>query len=204
MTINNIVITFDDNDDGNDDDIFAEGFISIRRGAKDPGGLPKPLADLDDAEVAALDQKHRSIVNRKKSTRRRLEGTASNKLRKYLFSTYGAVTTRVNSGSWLDASGNTIAGADTGTSDILACVPIDIGGMRFGIYFAFEVKSLANSSDGSEAQKAFIARVLASGGSGAVVRTSLDVDAVIKAKREQMIAELRGFVDRVIGAKNQA
>jgi hypothetical protein len=187
------VIVFDDNDD----DIFADDFISARRGASKPGAMPKPLAELTEAEAAELSAKHRSIKTRKKSTRRRLEGTASNKLRDYLFKTYNAVTTRVNSGEWIDESGNTIRGAETGTSDILASVPIVIGNLRFGIYFAFEVKSIANRSDGSDAQKTFIARVKATGGYGAVVRTSLDVDAVIEEKRQAMIAELRSFVDRV-------
>jgi len=197
----NPVIDFTDD---NEDDIFADDFVSSRRGAKNPGALPKPLADLTEDEAAELGAKHRSIVNRKKSTRRQLEGKASAKLRTYLFKTYGAVTTRVNSGEWQDDSGNTIRGAETGTSDIIANVPIVIGGMRFGIYFAFEVKSVVNKSDGSDAQKAFIARVIGAGGAGAVVRTSLDVDAVINAKRELMIEDLRQFVDRVVTRKNQA
>jgi len=191
-------------DDNEEDDIFADTFVSARRGAKNPGALPKPLADLTEEEAAELGDKHRSIVNRKKSTRRRLEGKASNRLRSYLFKRYGAVTTRVNSGEWIADDGNTIRGAETGTSDIIASVPIDIGGMRFGIYFAFEVKSVVNKSDGTDHQKLFIARVKATGGYGAVVRTSLDVDAVIEAKRQAMIAELRGFVDRVVARKNDA
>jgi hypothetical protein len=205
MTItNNIVIEFNDDDSGDNADIFADGFISIRRGAKNPGELPKPLAELTEEEAAELGEKHRKIVNRKKSTRRRLEGTASNKLREYLFKTYKAVTTRVNSGEWLDSAGNTIRGAETGTSDILACVPINIGGFIFGIYFAFEVKSIANKSDGTDNQKVFIARVIGAGGAGAVVRTSLDVDAVIEAKRQAMIGDLRQLFDRFVKAQNDA
>lgn len=188
--------------DDNEDDLFADDFISKRRGARQPGELPKPLAELTEEEAAELGEKHRKIVNRKKSTRRRLEGTASNKLRDYLFKTYKAVTTRVNSGEWVDPNGNTIRGAETGTSDILACVPINIGGFIFGVYFAFEVKSIANKSAGSDAQKAFIARVIGAGGAGAVIRTSLDVDAVIEAKRQAMIEDLRQLFDRFVKAQN--
>lgn len=197
---NNVIDFTDDNED----DIFADNFVSKRHGATKPGALPKPLAELTEDEAAELGAKHRSIVNRKKSTRRRLEGKASNKLRDYLFKTYGAVTTRVNSGEWVDDAGNTIRGAKAGTSDIIASVPIDIGGMRFGIHFAFEVKSVVNKSDGTDEQKAFIARVKATGGYGAVVRTSLDVDAVIAEKRQAMIVELREFVNRIVTRKNEA
>lgn len=180
----------------NDDlDLFDDNFVSARIGAHNPKALPKALNDLTDAEVSALDTKHRSIRNRKKSTRRTLEGTASNKIRDHLFKHHKAITTRVNSGSWVDDAGNTIRGAEAGTSDILACVPITIGALTFGIYFAFEVKSIENSSSGTDLQKAFIARVLAAGGAGCVVRTILDVDAAIDAKRQQMIGALRKAIN---------
>lgn len=174
-----------------DTDLFDDNFVSKRSQSR--AELPKPLDELTVEEVADLDSKHRAIRNRKKSKRKKPENAQQNKIRDHLFKHYGAVTTRVNSGEWIDEAGNTIRGAVAGTSDVLACVPIRIGPMTFGIYFAFEVKSLENRSDGTPAQQKFIARVKACGGYGAVVRTTIDVDEVIAEKRQQMIDQLRGF-----------
>jgi hypothetical protein len=187
-----------------DDDIFADSFVSARPGAKLPQSLPKPLAELTEEEAAALGEKHRKIVNRKRSTKRQLEAKATNRIRNHLFKQYGAVTTRVNSGEWIDAAGNTIRGAKAGTSDVLASVPIVIGSLRFGIYFAFEVKSIENKVDGTDLQQIFIARVKATGAAGAVVRTVIDVEQAIQLKRQEMIADLRRFIAEYEAAKNSA
>lgn len=183
-------------DDG--PDLFDDDFISARRGAGREAKLPKALADLDEDEIAQLDNKHRAIRNRSKSTRRKPENKQQNSIRDHLFKHYGAVTTRVNSGEWIDEEGHTIRGAEAGTSDVLACVPIRIGALTLGIYFAFEVKSLENRSQGTDKQQHFIARVKANGGYGAIVRTVFDVDQVIATKRQNLIDELRAFVQLVI------
>lgn len=176
-----------------DDDLFADGW---RRA--NPTPLPKPLDELSEDEVTALNERHRKMIPRKRSTRRRLEGEATNKIRNHLFKHYGAVTTRVNSGSWKDDAGNTIAGAKAGTSDVLACVPIHItDDLVFGIFFAIEVKSIENNSDGTDPQKRFIARVRRAGGAGAVVRTVIDVDQAIAEQRQAMIDQLRAFIARL-------
>lgn len=186
---------------GDEPDLFDDDYIPARARTYT---LPPPLADQTEDEAEAMSARHRSIRNRKRSTRGKPENKQQNLIRDHLFKHYGAVTTRVNSGEWVDELGHTIRGAEAGTSDVLACVPIKIGALTFGIYFAFEVKALDNRSGGTPAQQKFIARVLSNGGCGAVVRTTVDVDEVIAAKRQQMIDDLRSFVQHIIDAHTVA
>lgn len=82
------------------------------------------------------------------------------------------VVTRANAGSWSDDSGRVIMGAKAGTSDKICLFP---GGVWVGI----ETKA---TTDQSEPQQRFQARVEALGGLYVLARSVADVRAALVAR----------------------
>lgn len=172
------------------DDIFSDDFVSQRSQST------KPLEDRIAADHSDNWRKRKPAGTRKNKKR---EAPVVNRIRDHLFKHYGAVTTRVNSGQWQDDAGNTIRGAEAGTSDILACVPIRFDGIALGVYIAFECKAPSNKAGASDAQQQFIDRVRRAGGFGFVVQTVLDVDDAIAQVAPVLRARLARYTGFVAG-----
>ena len=102
----------------------------------------------------------------KKPKRRNDEAKLQRECMKYLRK-IGWIATRVNAGTFR-VGDRRISGAETGTSDILAC-------SRTGKFCAIEVKTPTGKV--SEVQEHYMARVAECGGSVAVVRSMLDLEA---------------------------
>jgi len=118
--------------------------------------------------------------------RQKPETAISLAIRKHAYRVYGAVTTRANAGFWQDAEGNVIRGADAGTADLLMCIPMNVGGVRLGLYFGVEVKRPGQAL--RDNQSAFAERVRAAGGVAVVATCPADLDAAI-AQAAAILAE---------------
>lgn len=80
-----------------------------------------------------------------------------------------AINIRTNAGSWSDDNGHTIMGAKAGTSDKTCCLP-------GGVFCAIEAKATTQQT---EAQAKYQARVEALGGLYILARSAADVRAAL-------------------------
>jgi hypothetical protein len=77
---------------------------------------------------------------------------------------------------------------DPGQSDLHAIIPLVVNGFVFGIFAAFEVKAGANTA--TPLQEKYIANIKRRGGIAAVIKTVIDIDDAIAAKRTELVAAL--------------
>lgn len=172
-----------DNEDA--DDLFGEEYERQRaeRAARNP------FEGLTPEEIAALESQWEKPRRKSTTKRDKPEKRNQDRIWAHLVKTYGAMPRRVNSGQWRDPDGNMIMGAKAGTSDLIVLISFIIDErIRIGVYFAVETKS--NEGRATDAQIAFIERVLRMGGAACVARTPIDVDAAIDAWARSKASEL--------------
>lgn len=151
------------------DDLFSDA--AMQAAAERRQRTPKK-SDAELPDQWAKPRQKRSRTNNKP------EKLAQDRIWKHIIDVYGAVPRRINSGSWKTETGDFVAGAKAGTSDLIAelCIIID-DDVRIGVYLAIETKSMSGKP--TPAQTKFLERCRALGGIGVVARTTLDVDAAI-------------------------
>lgn len=163
-------------------DLFSDDYIGIRRKRYES-------ADQILEELVAEDSDKKAARHAKHTRKPRKEGPeakAQARLRVYLEKEYKARVLRTNAGFIRDEHGNTIQLGDPGQSDLHAIIPFMINGHIIGIFAAFEVK--AGNNTATDTQETYLANIAKRGGIAAVIRTVIDVDEAIAAKRAELLS----------------